>query len=1816
MKKILYLLFLTFCFRADICFAQSATNCATAGTIECGTNFTGTTAGAGNDFNASDFPCNQTNSPFNGNDRVYKVSVTTSGYHTFKLTELNADLDIFLLTNACENGAKIKDACIDFSANPGQNDEIIGPIYLEEGAPYYLIIDAFDASITSTFRIQVQCPAVSTTNFCTPSANVRPLTLKDNFEAYTLGNVAPQSSKWRLWDFNSGDGLVSNDRSFSGSKSLKIQSTNPPSDVIYQMGYLDQGRYRISWKMYIPSGKTSYYNLLHKYDNPEHWAYHVYFSENGKGQVNNYNILTDISFTYEYNKWFSVTQIVDISSDKVELFIAGKYIASWKFSNSSNPNSYNNKLAGINFAAVKSSDQFYVDDICIRRAGCFDCILTNQKVCMYPGNEMDKCLAGCAGYEEEEWTAGNCTPTNSGNCPECFQCFTWRKGTNENEIFFDNNYCEEQVLGYSDKLESRNAVTYDWDFGSESVTFLEGTNRNSQNPRCKFPRPGKFKICFKVYRSNTLLFECCKIVHINPCSKPPVPQLTYTINETNGEVQFDASATTDAEVYEWDFGGGDALITHDTKPKRRYQNGRCYTVCYYASNGCGTSKICITVCPGYSPCMNRPLPPKAPVPNFNITDDVLQISGLSQGEYEKIEWILPSDISFEAGSTVNTWNPKCKFKKPGYHTICAIIFFKCHKVCFCWTVYYPGCCTDRCKDAEELQCGTVYKKTTINEKFRFNINDYPCHQISVTYGASDKIFKYKHTDMNKNANVVMWGHTKDLDLFLIKDCGTPLNCIKKSTRNGTEFEWIDFTGLPYGDYYIIVDGYQSDQVSNFNISIACQYICINGLGESLECGKAVSGTTVGGVNYFHKYGCTNTFEYTGNEKLYHFTAPDDGNYTIDLTGFTGDMDLFILKSEFNCNTLPVCIESSNNEAGKNEQKIIQLKKGEHIDIIVDGSLGNNSAFTLKVSCPNPVTNNCPDCFQCFTWRKGSNENEIYFDNNYCEDFIPVLNSLESRSAVTYQWDFAGENVTFLEGTNRNSQHPKCKFPRAGRYKICLKVFRGSSLLFECCKTIIINPCTKPPVPQLTYSINESNGEVQFDASATSEAESYEWDFGGGTDVTVSDTKPKRRYPGGRCYTVCLYTSNGCGTSKICITVCPGYSPCMNRPIPPKAPVPNFTITDDILQISGNTQGEYEKIEWTLPADISFEAGSTVNTWNPKLKFKKPGYHTICAIIYFKCHKVCFCWTVYYPDPGFCPLNYDPVCVNGREFSNECFARKAGFGPNDWVKGPCIQASTLTFDLDDAVCGTVNNIVRIPLRVKNFKNIRSFQFTVELTEPSKGTLLSVEKGNIDGELNSSIISNTAGIIWDIPQAIDILDNQIIAYLNVRIQSSFNSNSDILLNGKTVNVYAEDGTGKSITPILIKGNYCVSSSFSISGKIVREDGIGIQSVTVTINGPLYKTTTTDVNGNYSFTDINIPGDYVIKPVKDINYKNGVNTGDVSAIRRHILKTELLNSPYKIIAADAKNPVSINTGDVSELRQLILGNISDFPERESWTFIDKAFKFSDPTNPFSSAYPTTILRNITNSVSGIDFIGVKIGDVTNDNNPANADIPVIESRSTITDLFLIANDMAIGGNQKFSINITVKQFQNIRAGQFSLNWDKDVAVFESIVNIHSALGPQNALFNTSMPGKLGFIWDTESQVTMPDNSILFTVNFKSLTKKASTSLNFTSDPVDIYFEDKNGKAINVLTQNSTVNVPYKYQTELSTIKLFPNPANSILYLKGPGSFKVIGLVDISGKKLKVHYYDGFDKINLSEVKSGVYFIQILVGEKIESHKIIVAK
>jgi len=112
------------------------------------------------------------------------------------------------------------------------------------------------------------------------------------------------------------------------------------------------------------------------------------------------------------------------------------------------------------------------------------------------------------------------------------------------------------------------------------------------------------------------------------------------------------------------------------------------------------------------------------------------------------------------------------------------------------------------------------------------------------------------------------------------------------------------------------------------------------------------------------------------------------------------------------------------------------------------------------------------------------------------------------------------------------------------------------------------------------------------------------------------------------------------------------------------------------------------------------------------------------------------------------------------------------------------------------------------------------------------------------------------------------------------------------------------------------------------------------------------------------------------------NGVTTYDLVLIRKHILGIEYLNSPYKIIAADANKSNYISTIDIVIIRRLILFIDTEFENNTSWRFVPATFVFPTPSNPFSTYFPECLHVDLSaeNAINNVDFIAIKVGDVDN--------------------------------------------------------------------------------------------------------------------------------------------------------------------------------------------------------------------------------------------
>jgi len=251
------------------------------------------------------------------------------------------------------------------------------------------------------------------------------------------------------------------------------------------------------------------------------------------------------------------------------------------------------------------------------------------------------------------------------------------------------------------------------------------------------------------------------------------------------------------------------------------------------------------------------------------------------------------------------------------------------------------------------------------------------------------------------------------------------------------------------------------------------------------------------------------------------------------------------------------------------------------------------------------------------------------------------------------------------------------------------------------------------------------------------------------------------------------------------------------------------------------------------------------------------------------------------------------------------------------------------------------------------------------------------------------------------------NGLIPDVNVTIQYTLNGvpgSATVLSNSTgTANlleaIYPEGTYALLITSIAVAGcsinsnqsaqftvdPFNATCGFTVAGRLATETNKGVEEAKVSIGGvsvsvPFSFQYFTDTSGRYSFINtIPLAASYLISPFKNDNPLNGVTTFDLSLISKHILGIAPLNSPYKMIAADANKSNSITTFDIVELRKLILGIYQNLPNNTSWRFIDKAYVFPTLNNPFVPQFPENIAEpNLQMSALNEDFVALKVGDL----------------------------------------------------------------------------------------------------------------------------------------------------------------------------------------------------------------------------------------------
>ncbi|GAB4290185.1 MAG: hypothetical protein Kow0098_08580 [Ignavibacteriaceae bacterium] len=191
----------------------------------------------------------------------------------------------------------------------------------------------------------------------------------DDFEAYTAGQqLACQNPvDWTTWSIAPcdpvEDAYVSDMYSYSGNNSTVIVQNN---DLVKPLGSLTSGKWYISFVVYIPAGKSGYFNTLSGFTpNPFEWAMECYFDAGGAGRLFG-GAATPIAFTWLEDTWQQVMIVVDLDTDMAEFWFGTgptlNMIHSWQWTLGASGGGSALQLDANDFFGATADDEMYFDD--------------------------------------------------------------------------------------------------------------------------------------------------------------------------------------------------------------------------------------------------------------------------------------------------------------------------------------------------------------------------------------------------------------------------------------------------------------------------------------------------------------------------------------------------------------------------------------------------------------------------------------------------------------------------------------------------------------------------------------------------------------------------------------------------------------------------------------------------------------------------------------------------------------------------------------------------------------------------------------------------------------------------------------------------------------------------------------------------------------------------------------------------------------------------------------------------------------------------------------------------------------------------------------------------------------------------------------------------------------------------------------------------------------------------------------------------------------------------------------------------------------
>lgn len=276
--------------------------------------------------------------------------------------------------------------------------------------------------------------------------------------------------------------------------------------------------------------------------------------------------------------------------------------------------------------------------------------------------------------------------------------------------------------------------------------------------------------------------------------------------------------------------------------------------------------------------------------------------------------------------------------------------------------------------------------------------------------------------------------------------------------------------------------------------------------------------------------------------------------------------------------------------------------------------------------------------------------------------------------------------------------------------------------------------------------------------------------------------------------------------------------------------------------------------------------------------------------------------------------------------------------------------------------------------------------------------------------------------------------------------------------------------------------------IAGRIYTEEDFSLSNVSVMLISADSTMRLTSETGDFRFEAL-MGQAYTLKPFFDDYHAEGISIADLIILQKHVLGIEAITSPYRLIAADVNRDGQVDAADVDELRSVMLGLQPVFLQNTSWRFVDAAYVFPNPLNPWQEPFPESVrISEMSSPENYSTFIAIKIGDL---NGSLLPDRVGAAARHNATRSLSLPN-LTLAAQQTWSIPV-YGDFRDLAAAQFALQYNANAL---ELLSIEPGLITAEHYFIQADAGVVNIVWDGIGQPIPNTDQPLLTLRVRAST------------------------------------------------------------------------------------------------------------------------